>query len=226
MTNPVSHYGLHTSDEGVMFLHQGRGHNNFIGLKASSPFSVVPRKNQPCPHLINSSASVPDVVQWDNFSKVLLDPLVQAMLPVPKAHGEPIPYLPDPQNELQLVLVALSRMSSPIYPVVVPFGKLTQGQLRNELSITNACPLVLTGVECEDNAFLNEIASEAVFLPRRLIVTGNSMVVVRSPLKRIQTNLWSTDSTVLMSLPMESLGALLLRRYARGERLDTPIVRN
>lgn len=225
MTNPVAHYGLHTSDEGVVFLHQGRASNNFIGLRAVSPFTVSTKKGMPCPHLINNSAPVPDVEQWKTFAWMLQDPLVQALLPIPKEHGSLIPYLSDPQNELNLVLVALSRMSSPIHPVVLPVRKLTRGQLTNELTSTNVCPLILTGVQCEDNNYINEIAAEAMLYPRRLLFTGDSKVVIRQPLRRIETNVWCVDDVKLMSLPMESLGALILRRHARHERLDAEIIK-
>lgn len=225
MSTPVPHYGLHTSPEGVVYLHQGRGSNNFIGLKQSSPFAVIPRKALPCPHLINQAAPVPDVAQWQQFSKLLNDPLVQAMLPIPKEVGEPAAYLPDPQNEMMLTLVALSRMSGPIYPVVHELRKMTRAQVMHELAITNACPLVLTSVQCEDNAYINELAKEAQLMPRRLVFTGDPAVVIRHPLARIQSHLWDADRTVLVGLPLENLGALLLRRFARGERLDAEIVR-
>lgn len=225
MNIPVAHYGLHTSDDGVVWLHQGRGSNNFIGIRAQSPFAVSTKKGMPCPHMIPNAAPIPDAVQWREFSRMLPDPLLQALLPVPKVYGSPVTYLPDPQNELNLVLVALSRMSSPIHPVVLPFRKLTRGQLMQELTSTNVCPLILTGVKCEDNDYLNEVAVEAYMSPRRLLLTGDEKVVIRQPLQRIQTSIWSVNDVTLMSLPMESMGALMLRRHARGERLDSEITK-
>jgi hypothetical protein len=225
MTIPVPHYGLHTSDEGVVFLHQGRASNNFIGLKAVSPFQVYMSKSRPCPHLINGVAPIPDVVQWQKFAPLLMDPLVQVMLPIPKQAFSMVPYLPDPQNEMTMILVLLSRLSSPIYPVIHPLRKLTKAALLDEMASTNVSPLVLTGVQCEDNSYVNEIARDAWTLPRRVIFTGDPAVVIRAPLERIRTNLWVEDAEKLAVLPMESLGALLLRRHARGERLDTDIVK-
>lgn len=225
MIIPVTHYGVHTTDEGVAYLHQGRSASNFIGLKAVSPFQISTKKSLPCPHLINQAAPIPDAVHWQAFSRILKDPLVQSLLPIPKEMGTLVPYLPDPQNELNLDLVTLSRMSSPIYPVVMPLRKLTKGQLMNELSLTNVCPLILTGVQPEDNAYLNEIAREAILYPRKLLLTGDPTVVIRYPMERIQTSIWNMDEAVLMGLPMESLGALMLRRHARSERLDAEITK-
>jgi hypothetical protein len=225
MTTPVTHYGLHTSEEGVVYLHQGRGADNFIGLKAPSPFHVELRKAWACPHLINKSAPVPDIVHWEQFSRILGDQLVQAMLPVPRQREELIPYLSDPQNQLALILITLSRMSSPIYSMVKPFNSMTQLQVMKELALTNVAPLVLTGLQTENQRDVEEMAREARLMPRRLILTGDPNLVIRTPLTRIQTTLWEVDELKLAGLPMESLGALLLRRYARNERLDTPLVR-
>lgn len=225
MTIPVAHYGLHTDESGVMYLHQGRSANNFIGLRSQSPFAVNLRKPLPCPHLINAVAAVPDALHWQQFSGWLGDPLVQAMLPIPKGLNEPIPYLPDPNGEMAMRLTLLSKLCSPIYPVVIPLRKLTKNTLLAELATTNVCPLVLTGVQCEDNAYVNEIALEARLLPRRVIFTGDHRVVVRAPLARISTMVSVEDEIALAGLPLESLGALLLRRYARGERLNSEIVK-
>lgn len=221
----VSHYGLHSDPEGVAFLHQGRSSNNFIGLKKSSPFEVQLRRGKACPHLINQAAPVPDRVHWTQFLRLLPDPLVQAMLPIPKDRMASIPYVNDPQNALAMILVTLSRMASPIYPAVLPLAKVTPAQVVQELSVTNVCPLVLTGAEAGDTPYLLELARESRFHPRRMIITGDSTVVVTSPLERIQTALWDFDALQLAAMPMESLGAMLLRRHARGEPLDAELVR-
>lgn len=225
MTIPVTHYGLHTTDTDIVYLHQGRSSNNFIGLKQPSPFTVQLPKSKPCPHLINNASQIPDAVHWRQFTLLLTDPLVQALLPIPRGKSDLIPYLNDPQNELAMDLVILSRMSSPIYPVVHPLSKMTMGKLRDELSLTNVCPLILTGVQPSDTSFLYDIASEARMLPRRLLLTGDPSVPIRKPLQRIQTEIWDFDDLKLAGLPMESLGALLLRRFARGEKLDADIVK-
>lgn len=225
MSTPVGYYGFHTDDNGVVFLHQGRAANNFIGLRESSPFSVALKKSASCPHLINVAAAIPDAVHWSQFSRLFHDPLVQAMLPTPKERGDLIPFIADPNNELAMHLVILSRLSSPIYQVVMPLRSRTKNALMEELARTNACPLVLTGVQCSDNDYMFELAREARTLPRRLLFTGDPAVVVRTPLQRLATQLWDADTLALAALPMESLGALLVRRFARHERLDAEITK-
>jgi hypothetical protein len=225
MNIPVSCYGLHTDEDGIVYLHQGRNATNFIGLKKPSPFEVAVPKKKACPHLISHAAPVPDHRHWAMFQRMLPDPLVQALLPVPKEYLSLIPYLNDANNELAMSLAILTRMASPIYPVVHPVRKLTKGQVIDELSITNVCPLVLTGVQTSDNSYINELAREARTLPRRLLFTGDPSVVIREPLQRIQSNIWTMDELDMVGLPLETLGALLLRRFARGERLDANIVR-
>jgi hypothetical protein len=226
MTTPVGYYGFHTDDSsGVTYLHQGRAANNFIGMRDPSPFHVAVKKSRPCPHFINAAASIPDAVHWQQFSRHLEDPLVQAMLPIPKGRSELIPFLSDPNNQMAMILVILSRMSGPIYPVVQPLRSKSKIAVLEDLSITNACPLVLTNVQCDDNDYMFELAREARTLPRRLLFTGDPLVVVRAPLQRITTGFWDVDDLSLAALPMESLGALLVRRFGRNERLDAEITK-
>lgn len=225
MTTPVSFYGLHSDHESVYYLHQGRASNNFIGLRTTSPFSVSLRKSMPCPHLINQAAPIPDVAHWQQFSRWLYDPLLIAMLPVPRDRTALIPYFADPNNQLAMTLVILSRMSSPIYPVVKPLRSMTRAVILAELGLTNVCPLVLTNVQTEDNEYMFELAREARTLPRRLIFTGAAEVVVREPLLRLTTGLWDVDELAFAALPMEALGALLLRRFARYEPLHSEITK-
>ncbi len=225
MSTPVGHYGFHADQNSVWYLHQGRAANNFIGLRESSPFTVVLRKSKPCPHLINAAASIPDVVHWQQFSYWLNDPLLHAMLPTPKEHNSLVPYLPDPNNELAMILVILSRLSSPIYPVVHPLRSKTKASILEDLTLTNVCPLVLTGVQCSDNDYMFELAREARTLPRRLLFTGEAEVVIRTPLQKITTAFWDTDALTLAGLPMESLGALLVRRFGRHEMLNAEITK-
>lgn len=221
---PVSHYGLHYND-GVAFLHQGRNATNFIGLRSTSPFEVVTQKNKACPHIINTASPVPDRTHWDLFLRLFQDPLVQAMLPVPKERSSLVPFFNDPNNELAMDLVILSRLSSPIYPVVHPVGKHTVKQLIEELALTNIAPLVITGITQEEHNFMMSVVTEARTLPRKLIFTGEGNVPIVRPLERLSTDIWDFDDLTLAALPMESLGAALIRRFARGEKLDAPYVR-
>lgn len=223
----VTYYGLHTSDEGVRYLCQGRRQAaNFIGLNKPSPFEVLSDKGRrACPHLINPSVPIPDKVQWSFFMDLYQDPLVKHFLPVPRRLHEPIPYLNDPGGAMTMHLVLLSRLSSPIYPVVHPLKGITNARIRDELSLTNLAPLVLVGFETSDQERLQELALEAPRAPRRLILAGDPLLVIRSPFQRVSTYIQDYDPIALNSAPMESLGSVALRRYARNEQIDAPWAR-
>lgn len=223
---PVTYYGLHQTPDGVAYLHQGRKASNFISLRQLSPYEVVTKRRGLCPHLINPASPVPDKNHWEIFLRMFKDELVQAMLPIPKDRMALTPYLSDPNNELLMDLLMLSRMAGPIYPVVLPINKLTRPQLMEQLGLTNVLPLVLTGVQTSDQSYINEIATEARSMPRKLVLTGDDHLVIRSPMVRIRTSLWDLDRVQLQSLNMETIGAAVLRRFARGERIDTEFVRD
>ncbi len=222
---PVTHYGLHTTPEGVAYLHQGRKASNFISMKQLSPYEVVTKRSRLCPHLINPASTVPDRAHWELFLRMFDDPLVQAMLPIPKSRNALIPYLSDPQGELVMDFVMLSRMGGPVYPVVLPIGKLPKNTILEELTLTNVLPLVLTNVQTSDQSLVNDLALESRTLPRKLIFSGDDHLVIRNPLVRVSTSLWDLDRVELQSLNMETIGAAVLRRHARGERIDTEFVR-
>jgi hypothetical protein len=223
---PVTHYGLHTTPDGVAYLHQGRKASNFISMRQLSPYEVTTKRKRLCPHLINPASTVPDRAHWELFLRLFDDPLVQALMPIPKDRNSLVPYINDPNGELMMDLVMLSRMGSPVFPVVMPINKLPKATILEELSLTNVLPLVLTGVETADQRLVNELAVESRTLPRKLVFAGNEFVVIRNPLIRIATELWHFDRVELQSLNMETIGAAIIRRYARGERIDTEFVRD
>jgi hypothetical protein len=223
----VGHYGLH-SDDGVWYLHQGRKQaSNFISLNRPSPFEVLndQGKKQACPHLVNSSVPMPDKVQWEFFLELFEDPLLPYFLPIPRTTTESIPYVVDPNNELIMSLLALSRLSSPIYPVVHQIQHLNVPRIQSELRLTNIAPFVITNIKTENQYLIEEISNEARRCPRRLILVGDPMLVIRQPLMKVQTFIQDFPESKLHSAPMESLGAVALRRWARGEQINTPWVR-
>lgn len=228
MSQIVTHYGLHADDTGVWYLHQGRKQaGNFISLNRPSPFEVVNEggRRVACPHLINSSAPMPDKVQWELFLEMYQDPLLKFFLPTPRVVTEPIAFVGDLNNELVMTLVLLSRLSSPIYPVVHQLKNLTFDRIQAELRVTNLAPLVITGLQTKDQYEMERIVTEARRLPRRLILSGDPMLVIRPPVERVQTYLSDFNEVKLHTAPMESLGAVALRRFARGEAINAPWVR-
>lgn len=217
----VTHYGLHI-DQGVAYLHQGRGASNFIGLARKSPFSVQPHKNKPCNHLINTASPIPDPMHWLAFTRVAEDPLVQAMLPLPKV-GAGVYFVDDPNDLLALKLIMLSKMTTPIQPAVRRLWMVGQTEVLNEVQMSNVQPLVLTGVATKDQPLVTELARTAAYYPRTVIFTGSPDLIISASMKRLQTKLFDVDEGELANLPMESIGALILRRYARREDLLAPV---
>lgn len=229
MNIQVPHYGLHRSPAGVAFVHQGAptGHN-FIGWKQSSPFEVVPTsKWARCPHAIPVSVGHPDAEQWELFMRLYDDDLFRAFLPIPKAIGEPVPYLDDPTgfSTWTTMLVLLSKLSSPVIPNVVALANISKIKLAQQLSITNLGPLVLTGITTADQREVVDLVNDSLLRPRKLLLVGENQVVVRPPMERISTQLDKVDWLKLLALPMEQLGAVALRRYSRAEQINGPFVK-
>lgn len=214
---PVDHYGLHW-DKSIAWLHQGRGAANFLGVNQKSPFSVTDAGM--CNHLIPAAAPIPDRLQWAEFTRILSDPLVQAMLPIPNGRGY---FIADPSDELSLYLTSLARLSSPIKPIVKPLWTITSNQMQKALRETNVQPLVLSQATAKDQKILSEIAKLVNYTPRTVIVTGAAELVVPAPMQRISTGVQDMDIHDLMTLPLENLGATILRRYARKEDIGAPL---
>jgi hypothetical protein len=214
---PIDHYGLHW-DKSVAWLHQGRGAANFLGVNQRSPFQVTDAGM--CNHLIPVAAPIPDKLQWAEFSKVLSDPLVRAMLPIPNGAGY---FVADPYDDLSLYLTSLARLSSPIKPIVKPLWTMTSNQIQKALRETNVQPLVLSQATAKDQKLLSEVAKLINYTPRTVVVTGAADLVVPSPMQRLTTEIRSMNIHDLMTLPLENLGATILRRFARKEDIDAPM---
>ena len=215
MLTPVDHYGLHW-DRSTAWLHQGRGATNFLGLATKSPFQISVKEM--CNHLIPSAAPVPDKLQWTAFAATLSDPLVNAMLPIPNGGGF---FVSDRHDDLSLYLTSLSRLSSPITSIVKPIWRMKIRQIADELATTNVQPLVLTQATQKDQRLLTDIAKLVNYTPRTVIVTGANDLVVPPPMQRISTDIRDTDIHDLMTLPLENIGATILRRFARKEDITT-----
>jgi hypothetical protein len=216
MRTPVPCYGLH-QEKNIWWLVQGRGSSNFLGLKDDVPFEGPKRA---CNHLIPAAAPVPDRIQWERFLEYFNDPLVQAMLPLPGKRGV---FLTDPEDTLGLLLITLSRLSSPITSIVKPAWMLTEGVLKREQQASNIQPLVLIQCTPKQQRLVDQIASGINYQPRPMVLTGDENVIISAPMERITTRIKQLDD--LMTLPLENIGAFILRRYARRDPLDAPLVR-
>ena len=215
----VNSYGIHW-DGNVAWLIQGRGSTNFVGVKGKPPFTA---RNGMCNHFIQAStAPTPDRSHWERFQPLLQDPLVQAMLPIP--HANPNNYFIDDRDDsLGIYLINLARLSSPIESVVRPAWTVRPRFLEKESDRTNVQPLVITQLSTKDQDLVSIAATMALYTPRTIIMTGAPEMVVRPPMQRITTSIQETDISALTQLPLEALGAFIVRRYARKEQLDGPI---
>merc|ERR1711916_40298 len=131
--------GLHF-DRQIAWLLQGRKGSNFVGLKAQCPFTV---SGGMCNHLVPAAAPIPDPIHWEQFAKLLPDPLVKVMLPIPAKGQEKAYYLTDEDDGLLSYLITLSRMSSPIRTVVKPAWMVKAKDLEKLMWESNIQPLIL-----------------------------------------------------------------------------------
>lgn len=222
MTDPiyVSNYGVHRTSQGLVWLHQGsKKFCNFVGLAEQSPFEVVTYgKQKVCPHRINNSVPMPDKLQWLEFLAIVRDPLGSKFLPIPRDMGDKIPFTSELDERM---ILTLSTMCSPVYPIVHRYDMMKIDVFESLMQLTNVAPLIITDWHFEKQALLEEYVSIARRSPRRAIMAGDRKVVMRHGLEKPPTNLPVMDEKVLYSLPMESLGAAALRRWARGEQIDS-----
>lgn len=215
----VECFGLHF-DGPVGWLQQGRGGANFVGLNKKSPFQ---NPKGMCNHLIPIAAPIPDKFHWEPFQKLLQDPLVRAMLPIPALAGNRAFYIEDPYDDLSLHLNCLSRMTAPINSICKPAWMLKTPNLEKELSSSNVQPLVITQMDTKSIALLNAIGMATNYMPRTVIVTGSPDVPVPPQMKKMETHIRDYPIEDLVILPLENLGVTALRRFVRKEKIDGPI---
>jgi hypothetical protein len=154
-------------------------------------------------------------MHWEAFVALLDDPLVQAMLPIPAKLGASTFFLCDPDDTLALHLQCLSRLTSPIRRIVRPAWSLNP----KDVSTSNIQPSVLTQIRQTDQAVVDKIARMANYSPFTTILTGPEEAVVPSQIKTLTTGIHKVPLADLLMLPLENIGAAVLRNYARKEPL-------
>lgn len=217
----VSHYGVHWAPDGLAFYHAGRGGGNAFGRAVVSPFDVRLRSGRVhCNHQIQLTAPVVSEFSWAYFLEIATDPVVQAMLPLPKAKGEGgLYWIEDGDGRFNALLAMLAQMTSPIYPVVQPGYKFQLKDLSDLLFETNVQPLVYTQLPLEKARLLHAVAQVGESAPRRLVVTGDFETPVPAAFKKIEFSetVLNRDFIELLQLPWSALGGTVLRKYMRGE---------
>jgi hypothetical protein len=193
----LGHYGLHWLPGEIAVLMQGSGPETAFGLE----IEAVRIGKGRCNHRINLSAvaDLPD----------LSDPLIQAMLPLPRQGA--IPWIDKGDKQ---ALATLARMSSPIQPTVRPLWSMTQHMLLNELAATNVQPLVLTDIEPQHRHLVERVIALAATAPRPVLLEGSPRMPQRPGFERITTSV-----EIDPSLPWEAIGATVLRRTMLGQAI-------
>lgn len=222
LENVVTHYGLHLETDGVQYLVQdGRTADNFVGIPDRPPYEVRSRYTGPCPHIIPARPEKPSAQDWEMFMAIYHDPLVQAMLPIPKQKMSKVPFFYDETGDINRWALNLCRMSSPKGPITMHAENFRTFLAQIYLCATNVCPLVISNVTTKYQVLTDEAVRTSQFLPRRLVIIGaDSHYVVQDPMHRVKTNLGNLISEEdFINLPLEVLGANVLRKFARGEEI-------
>jgi len=214
----VGYYGIHW-DGDTAWLQDGHSGSNAQGLAIRSPFVVKPINNKLyCNFRIHLSAPVISEFAWAYFLEIARDPVIQAMLPVPK-NGRGLYWIEDPGGHYNFVLSMLARLSSPIYPTITAAHALKLTVARDLLQESNIQPLIYTGLTYDKAQLLHLLAKEEELAPRTLILTGASDVPVPPAYKKIKfsQDLLGRDVVELNQLPWESFGATVVRKVMRKE---------
>lgn len=191
--------GLHWEGD-IAFLIQGEKVQTAFDFEIPCPFDL----NKDCDHRI-------DLRSETDPSRFPADPLVDAMSPIPRETGEPAAFLT--QQNLQIILATLARMSSPARLPIAPFWSLKPDKIIRLLETSNVQPLVLTGVRATHKKTIDQVLEAAPYLPRRLVLQGERELVLRPEARRIATTLGEANVADFVSLPWEAYGAHLLKQH-------------
>lgn len=151
------------------------------------------------------------------------DPLVRMMLPIPHPPDERAFFVEDPEGDLSLYLSCLSRLSSPIQAIVKPAWMVTVGEIERQLRGSNIQPWVITRVDTKQLDLLDRLSDTAGHFPRTVLLAGNSDIPIPRAFKRVSTKIRDFPIEELVRLPLEVLGATVIRRWARKEDITADI---
>lgn len=215
----VSHFGVHRTSS-LSFLLQGGGNEqNAWSMGVRSPFVVTSRRSKPCNHNIQLNMTV-DEEHLETFFRIAESPLVRAMLPFPREHGSRgYAFMKDHDDRnLDIAMLSLSRLSSPIKNIIYPIWAESLVWLRNEVNITNVQPLVLTGVNATHHGIIDKLSDLLFTSPRTVVLSCEEKIFIdTSRIRMIETGDLSEQVDDLLSLPLEKIGGYLLRLFMRNQ---------
>lgn len=210
----VHRWGVHWAPGGIAYLHQTRGDQNAIGLREPSPFVVRPaRRGAICNHLFQLNALNPAREHLNLFRSLLkTDSLVRYMLPLPREGGAVVVRKPNVAH-----LTMLGKMSSPVRKPVLWADFTDARTLSGLLEETDVQPLVLAGVQIKHMRMIEAIMPIAETTTRGLVIAPRDLdAPVRLPEVEAPT-MTAADPGETLTLPWETLGAIVLRAYMRRE---------
>jgi hypothetical protein len=219
---PLPCFGLHKSSDGVWYLHQDITLEGaqFVGLKTGNPTGTVRHLKGKCSHAIPPGAGLraPARPHWNMFRSYMADPLVKALLPLPRA--QQAYYLGTPQGlDAPVLLRTLERLSSPVYSWVRPLWSVTDNQLKSQLTLSNLHPMVLYGATMDDSQTVQKYLELAMAHNRPLVILGSTFQVLPPGVETLETELQETDVHCLLGLPLEQIGSFLIRRHCQQVEL-------
>ena len=218
MTNQiVSCFGIHKY-EGINYLHQKDGGSNFVNLKEKSPLTVKnPYGIKTCNHMIPTTLSSLDKNDWNLFEKILNDPLIQVLLPLPRSEGKKFYYIDDQMDQLSRYLVLFSGLSSLIRNILRPAWTFKVDDLQKQMSLSNIQALILTQTTTKQQKIVDHVAKLTAYEPRTVLLTGDPDVIATKPCIRIKTDILNISFEDLAKINMQNIGAEVIRRYCRNE---------
>ncbi len=195
-------YGVHWIEGDIALLVQHGKVDHVLGVPMHYEATVkLPRQGFKCPHDIRiedaKEGNLPD------------DPLVRAMLPVPKEMGDKIVFVEENENNKKLVSELL-RLSSTSKNEIQAMWMFAPHVIAAQLRMTNLSPLVLFGYTPGLNFKIRKILDMAYYSPRKLILIGPAYAVLTTGVARCKTNLKVED---VQDLPLEAIGAWHLKQY-------------
>ena len=222
----LSYTGIHEIDD-MRWLFQGTTPSgwSFVGLRQSIYSS---RHLKTCTHEIPPILAYRGVSRkhWNDFVKLLPDPLMNAMLPLPKSakRGTGVYYLDTAKCPNYLdVLACLERMSSPVHCASRSWWASRPANLAQELTYTNLHPLIVHGITESDIIDVRKFATAAHSSPRTLILVGSNLIF-DSSVTVLDTGLSRKCLTGLISLPFEHIGSNVVTNYCRYNDIDHQII--
>ena len=225
-TRQLEFSGVHELD-GMRWLFQSTSVSgwSFVGIKSGSGYST--RGLKTCTHEIPVPLTYRPVSRrhWQTFQKLFNDPLVQAMLPVPKDGkvGTGVYFLDVAKCPRYVeILAVLERMSSPMHRALRSWWSCRSSTLFKEMGYTNVHPLMIHNLRSVDVNETRQIASDALTRPRTVVLAGEDMILSQD-VTVLETGLNDLALDDLIALPWEHIGANVVLNYCRYNRLDAEV---